>query len=220
MSSSCAMSGSVTMPWQPAVTPAQQRLSSPSSYPPTTCSRHAPPARRLYVDARSGGTCERLSTTLSWPPQLGQRRGNGGDGCQRDGVERHWDDWYRSSLEGAHCSDESAMVRLPNRCSANGLPTFSLHRLLPISIDQLDKADAPLISKTYIYLLGVQYLVSLSDGLTGYSFHLYNTVAVQNPPTGSTEPVRVLCPLDPMTLPEAEPARTGLQTVRAMLNAG
>ncbi|KAI0272020.1 hypothetical protein BGY98DRAFT_936829 [Russula aff. rugulosa BPL654] len=65
-------------------------------------------------------------------------------------CRRHWDDWYRSSLEGAHCSDESAM--------------------------------------TYIYLLGVQYLVSLSDGLTGYSFHLYNTVAVQNPPTGSTEP--------------------------------
>jgi hypothetical protein len=26
--------------------------------------------------------------------------------------------------------------------------------------------------------------------------------------------------LDPMTLPEAEPARAGLQTVRAMLNAG
>jgi hypothetical protein len=112
------------------------------------------------------------------------------------------------------------MVRLPNRCSANGLPTFSLHRLLPISIDQLDKADAPLISEAYIYLLGVQYLVSLSDGLTGYSFHLYNTVAVQNPPTGSTEPVCVLCPLDPMTLPEAKPARTGLQTVHAMLNAG
>ncbi|KAI0274274.1 hypothetical protein BGY98DRAFT_1099119 [Russula aff. rugulosa BPL654] len=39
-------------------------------------------------------------------------------------CRRHWDDWYRSSLEGAHCSDESAM---------------------------LDKADTPLIrTRTYI----------------------------------------------------------------------
>jgi len=82
------------------------------------------------------------------------------------------------------------MVRLPNRRSANGLPTFSLHRLLPISIDQLDRADVPLIPEAYIYLLGVQYLVSLSDGITGYSFPLYNTIVVQKLPTGSTEPVR------------------------------
>ncbi|KAI0264545.1 hypothetical protein BGY98DRAFT_1040842, partial [Russula aff. rugulosa BPL654] len=35
-------------------------------------------------------------------------------------------------------------------------------------IDQLDRADAPLIPEAYTYLLCVQYLVSLSDGLTGY----------------------------------------------------
>ncbi|KAI0268497.1 hypothetical protein BGY98DRAFT_1019092, partial [Russula aff. rugulosa BPL654] len=35
-------------------------------------------------------------------------------------------------------------------------------------IDQLDRADVPLIPEAYIYLLGVQYLVSLSNGLTGY----------------------------------------------------
>jgi hypothetical protein len=104
---------------------------------------HVLPARHLCVDGRSGGTCKRLSIALSWPPQLGQRHGDGGDGCQRDGVERRWDDWHRGSLEGAKCSDESAMVRLPNRCSANVLPTFSLHRFFPISIDQHDRADAP-----------------------------------------------------------------------------
>ena len=66
----------------------------------------------------------------------------------------------------------------------------------------------------------MQCLVSLSDGLAGYTFPLYNTLAVQKPPAGSTEPVRAPGPLDPNTLPETEPARAGLQTVRAMLNAG
>jgi hypothetical protein len=107
------------------------------------------------------------------------------------------------------------MVRLPNRHSANVLPTF-LHCLL-ISIDQLDEADVPLILKAYIYLHGAQCPISLSDDLTGYSFPLYNTLAVQKPPTGSTEPVHTPSPLDPMTLrDQANP--TGLQTVWAMLN--
>ena len=77
----------------------------------------------------------------------------------------------------------------------------------------------PLIPEQYIYLLGVQHLVSLSDGLTGYSFPLYNTIVVQKLPAGSTE-LCVQGPLDPMTLLETKPARTGLKTVRAMLNAG
>ncbi|KAI9452204.1 hypothetical protein F5148DRAFT_1237059 [Russula earlei] len=72
----------------------------------------------------------------------------------------------------------------------------------------------------YIYLLGVQCLVSLSDGFAGYTIPLYNTLAVQKSPAGSAEPVRAPGPLDPSTLPATEPARVGLQTVRAMLNAG
>lgn len=100
------------------------------------------------------------------------------------------------------------------------MPTCARRCLLSISIDQLDKADAPPIPEAYIYLLGVQCLVSLSDGIAGYVFPLYHTLAVQKPPAGSTETVRAPGPLDPTTLPETEPARAGLQTVRAMLNAG
>jgi hypothetical protein len=106
------------------------------------------------------------------------------------------------------------MVRLPNRRSANELPTFSRHHHLSINIDQLDKTDAPLIPDAYISLLGVQCLISIVDGLTGYGLPLY--LAVLNPPTGSTEPVRV--PTRPYDAPQA--ALTGLQTVGAMLNAG
>ncbi|KAH9013194.1 hypothetical protein EDB84DRAFT_1533406 [Lactarius hengduanensis] len=87
-------------------------------------------------------------------------------------------------------------------------------------IDQLDKADAPPIPDAYIYLLGVQCLVSLSDGLAGYAIPLYSTLAVQKPLPGSAEPVRAPGALDPSTLPPTEPARAGLLTVCAMLNAG
>jgi len=46
------------------------------------------------------------------------------------------------------------------------------------------------------------------------------TLTVQKPHTGSTGPMRAPDPFDPTTLPETEPARAGLRTVRAMLNAG
>jgi hypothetical protein len=52
-----------------------------------------------------------------------------------------------------------------------------------------------------VYLLGVQFVISLSDGLAGYTFPLYDTLAVQKPPAGSTEPVRAPGPPNPTTLP-------------------
>ena len=56
-----------------------------------------------------------------------------------------------------------------------------------LSIDQLDKTNAPLIPNAYIYLLGVQCLVSLSDGLVGYAILLYSSF--EKLPAGSTDPV-------------------------------
>ena len=90
------------------------------------------------------------------------------------------------------------MVHLPNQRSADRFTTFSCDCLLSVSIDQLDKTAAPLIPEVYIYLLDVQCLISLSDGLAGYTFPLYNTLAVQKPP--ATESVRAPGPLDPTTL--------------------
>ena len=57
------------------------------------------------------------------------------------------------------------MVCFLNLCSADKLLTFSCHSLLSVSIDQLNKADALLTPEAYIYLLGKQCLVSLSNGL-------------------------------------------------------
>jgi hypothetical protein len=63
----------------------------------------------------------------------------------------------------------------------------------------------------YIHLLGVQCLVSPSDGLAKYAFPLYNTLVVQKPPAASTEPVHAPGPLD-IARNQANPC--------AMLNAG
>jgi hypothetical protein len=58
--------------------------------------------------------------------------------------------------------------------------------------------------------------LSHSDGFAGYTFPLYNTLAVQKPPAVSTEPVGAPAgPLDHTTLPETKPALAGLRTVRA-----
>ena len=78
----------------------------------------------------------------------------------------------------------------------------------------------PLIPEPYIYLIGMQCLVSFSDILSGSAFPLYNILALQKLLAGSTESMRAPGSLDPMTLPATEPAHAGLQTVRAMLNAG
>jgi hypothetical protein len=66
----------------------------------------------------------------------------------------------------------------------------------------------------------VQCLVSLPDGLAGYTFPFYNTLAVQKLPAALTEPVHAPGSLDPTALSETEPAQAGPQTVHAMRNAG
>ncbi|KAF7416059.1 hypothetical protein PC9H_002319 [Pleurotus ostreatus] len=43
-------------------------------------------------------------------------------------------------------------------------------------IDQLDKADAPPIPETYIYLLGLQSICTLCEGFSSYATPLYNTI--------------------------------------------
>ena len=80
----------------------------------------------------------------------------------------------------------------PINILSTGLRAFPRFGLLSVGIDQLDKVDAPLIPDACIYLLRVQVLVSLSDGLTGYTFPLC---------TPSIEPFREPGPPNPTTLP-------------------
>jgi hypothetical protein len=65
----------------------------------------------------------------------------------------------------------------------------------------------------------VQCLVSLPDGLAGYTFPLYNTFTVQKPPVGSPSPCLHRAH-STLALPQTEPTLAGPQTVCAMQNAG
>jgi hypothetical protein len=79
----------------------------------------------------------------------------------------------------------------------------------------------PPIPEVYIYLFGIQCLVSLCNGLAGYAIPLYNTLTVQKSSANSPpEPVHAPGSLDPSTLPTSKPVPSGLQTVCTMLNAG
>jgi hypothetical protein len=111
---------------------------------------------------------------------------------------------------GLSVQPESVMVRLPINVlptSHQPFPVIVFFLLTPISSTRQMRHS----SRRCIYLLGVQCLVSLSDGLAEYTFPLYYTLAVQKPPTGSTEPMRAPGPLDPMTPPETEPAGPGYE---------
>jgi hypothetical protein len=148
MPSSCAVSGSVTKPWQPTATPAAPlaHASSPSYI--------RPQAPGYLTSHTAQHPCERLSVAPQ-PQQLGRRRGDGGDGCQRDGVQCRWENLHRSWPKRANCGNESAMVRPANQRPADKLPTFYFAFFFLL-------ANAPFILEAYIYFLGVQCLVSLS----------------------------------------------------------
>lgn len=88
------------------------------------------------------------------------------------------------------------------------------------SIDQLDKADSPPIPESYIYLLGVQCLVCLCDGLAAYTGPLYNTIVVLKPREAGDAPVRAPPALDFDTLPSDEPSTKQLRIVRDIIDSG
>jgi hypothetical protein len=83
------------------------------------------------------------------------------------------------------------MVRLPDQRSADMLPTF--FPVIVFSLFALTSSTRRIhrSSREYTYsiTLGVKVLVSLSDGLAGNAFPLYNTLAVRKRPAGSNEPV-------------------------------
>jgi hypothetical protein len=92
-------------------------------------------------------------------------RRDGGDGCQGDVVEHRWDDSHQGWPERAKCSNESAMVRFPDhrfcRQAGNLFPSLSsLHR----SAREGRRVAHP---RCVHISLGMQYLVSLSDGHMG-----------------------------------------------------
>ena len=92
---------------------------------------------------------------------------------------------------------QTAWCASPTNILPTGCQLFPVSALFLLASNQRDKADAPFIREAHIYLLGVQCLVSLPDGLAGCAFPFYRTLPVQKPPA------RAPGPLDPtITLPE------------------
>ncbi|KAG5719178.1 MON2 like protein [Termitomyces sp. T112] len=87
-------------------------------------------------------------------------------------------------------------------------------------IDQLDKADSPPIPESYIYLLSVQCLVSLCDGLASFTGPLYTTIVIQRPKAAGDAIVRAPPALDIASLPKDETSTKQLGIVRDIIENG
>ncbi|KAH9847754.1 hypothetical protein C2E23DRAFT_740985 [Lenzites betulinus] len=87
-------------------------------------------------------------------------------------------------------------------------------------IDQLDKADSPPIPEAYLYLLGVQCLVSLCEGFATFTAPLYNSIMVQKPRSAGEPVIRAPPALDLAKLPAEDPATRQLRAVHNMVESG
>ncbi|KAG6810738.1 hypothetical protein H0H92_010542 [Tricholoma furcatifolium] len=87
-------------------------------------------------------------------------------------------------------------------------------------IDQLDKADSPPIPEAYIYLLAVQCLVSLCDGLASFAGPLYSSIVIQRPKAAGDAIIRAPPALDFNSLPKDDPSTKQLGIVRDIIESG
>ncbi|KAF8666808.1 C-terminal region of Mon2 protein [Rhizoctonia solani] len=87
-------------------------------------------------------------------------------------------------------------------------------------IDQLDKADSPIIPETYIYLLSLQCFVSLADSLTTSTLQQYTTIMLQRPRAAGEAIIRAPPALDLSSLPELDSNAPQLKSVYSMLESG
>ncbi|KAJ7664366.1 hypothetical protein DFH06DRAFT_322458 [Mycena polygramma] len=87
-------------------------------------------------------------------------------------------------------------------------------------IDQLDKADAPPIPESYIYLLAVQCIVSLCEGFAAFTGPLYSTIVIQRPRAAGEAVIRAPPALDLESLSVDDPSTAHLLIVRAIIESG
>ncbi|EUC64796.1 MON2 peripheral membrane protein, putative, partial [Rhizoctonia solani AG-3 Rhs1AP] len=87
-------------------------------------------------------------------------------------------------------------------------------------IDQLDKADSPIIPETYIYLLSLQCFVSLADSLTTSTLQQYTTIVLQRPRAAGEAIIRAPPALDLSVLTEADADTQQLKSSYSMLESG
>lgn len=85
-------------------------------------------------------------------------------------------------------------------------------------IDQLDKAEAPPIPETYVYLLSLQCLSNIAEGFAGFSLIKYEDIRRKIPPQSSDGTVWAAAALDFENL-NPSPDAEKLKIVRSMADA-
>ena len=90
--------------------------------------------------------------------------------------------------------------------------------IFDVSIDQLDKADAPPIPESYIYLLAVQCIVSLCEGFASFSGPIYTNIVMQRPRAPGEAVIRAPPALDLSTLPQNDPQTKQLFIVLSIIS--
>ncbi|KAF9530793.1 hypothetical protein CPB83DRAFT_850328 [Crepidotus variabilis] len=85
-------------------------------------------------------------------------------------------------------------------------------------IDQLDKADAPPIPESYVYLLAVQSIVSLCEGFASFSGPIYSNLVIQRPRAAGDPAIKAPPALDLNTLPAEEPQTLHLRIVQSIIS--
>lgn len=92
--------------------------------------------------------------------------------------------------------------------------------LIVSSIDQLDKADPPPIPDGYIYLLGLQCLVAISEGLATFVLPAYSTLCMER--LRSREGTVNVAPpaIDLSSLPEEDDSIFQLKSAFGMVESG
>lgn len=86
------------------------------------------------------------------------------------------------------------------------------------SIDQLDKADAPPIPESYIYLLTLQCIVSLCEGFASFSGPIYTSLVVQIPRAAGEPSIRAPPAFDVNNLPQNDPQIQHLHIVKSIIS--
>ncbi|KIM30394.1 hypothetical protein M408DRAFT_21910 [Serendipita vermifera MAFF 305830] len=84
-------------------------------------------------------------------------------------------------------------------------------------IDQLDKADAPMIPEGYIYVLGLQCLVSIAEGFASTALPAFTSLTSR---FSSTEASKLPKALNLEALPSEEPMVQQLRSDKSMIEAG
>src|ERR1700722_7665327 len=97
---------------------------------------------------------------------------------------------------------------------------FTTRHLYCCSIDQLDKADAPPIPDPYLYLLGLQCLVSLCEGFVTFTGPIYTALVIHRPRSAGDALIRAPQALDLTTISHNDHNENELRTVHAMVENG